>query len=491
MMRRTARLLAILGVAAALLVSGCATNPVSKRSEFVLMSEEQELALGRQMHAEVLQEYGEYKDPKLQAYVQQVGERVAALSDRPQLIYRFTVLDSPEVNAFALPGGYIYITRGIMAYFNSEAELAAVLGHEIGHVTARHAVRQYTAAQATGILATIGSIFVPGLGSYGGSQLINVLGTALLRGYGREHELEADGLGARYMAKEGYDPMAMLNVLSTLKNQETLENQIAKQEGREPRVYHGVFSTHPDSDTRLQEVVGAARQLQGGGAKRLDRDRYFSNIDGMVVGDSPHEGFVRGNAFYHPDLGFGLRFPKGWSVKNYPDRIVFVAPGGKALMQMGAEDLNKRMSPKQFMTERMGLKKLSYDGAINPSGLEGYTAVAPARTSKGTRDARFSVIFFNNKAYMLAGLVEPGGSVQVFDNAFLDTASSFHPLTAQERETLKPLRLRIAPAAAGDTFGKLAGKSPYPTNAEARLRLLNGYFRGGEVPAGDLMKIVE
>lgn len=490
-MRHTARLLAILGVAATFLASGCATNPVSKRSEFVLMSEEQELAIGRQMHAEVLQEYGEYKDPKLQAYVQQVGESVAALSDRPQLIYRFTVLDSPEVNAFALPGGYIYITRGIMAYFNSEAELAAVLGHEIGHVTARHAVRQYTAAQATGIIATIGSIFVPGLGSYGGSQLINILGTALLRGYGREHELEADGLGAKYMAKEGYDPMAMLNVLGTLKNQEVLENQIARQEGREPRVYHGVFSTHPDSDTRLQDVIGAARQLQAGGAKRLDRERYYSYIDGMIVGDSPREGFVRGNAFYHPDLGFGLRFPKGWSVKNYPDRILFVAPAGKAMMQMGAEDLNKRMSPKQFMTDKMGLKKLSYDGTISPAGLDGYTAVAPARTSKGTRDARFSVVFFDKKAYLFAGVVEAGGSVAVYDNAFLDTVSSFHPLTAQERESLKPLHLRITPATAGETFGELASRSPFQTNAEARLRLLNGYFRGGEVPAGDLMKVVE
>ena len=136
----------LLGVAV-LFVSGCATNPVSKRSEFVLMSEEQELALGRQMHAEVLKEYRDYKDPKLQQYVQRIGEQVAANSDRPQLIYRFTVLDSPEVNAFALPGGYIYVTRGIMAYMNSEAELAAVIGHEIGHVTARHAVRQYTASR--------------------------------------------------------------------------------------------------------------------------------------------------------------------------------------------------------------------------------------------------------------------------------------------------------------------------------------------------------
>jgi predicted Zn-dependent protease len=477
--------------AATLLTSGCATNPASKRSEFVLMSEAQELALGRQMHGEVLKEYRVYKDPRLQQYVQQVGERVASLSDRPQLIYRFTVLDSPEVNAFALPGGYIYITRGILSYFNSEAELAAVLGHEIGHVTARHAVRQYTAAQATGIAATVASIFVPGLGSMGGNQLLNVLGTAFLRGYGREHELEADGLGARYMAKEGYDPTAMLNVLGTLKNQELMEMRVAKQEGREPRVYHGTFSTHPDNDTRLQQVVGAARELQAAGAKRVDRDRYLSYIDGMVVGDSPDEGFVRGNTFYHPELGWAVRFPQGWTLKNYPDRLEFIAPGGQAMMQMGAEDLNKRMSPRQFMVERMGLKQLQYDGAIHPSGLDGYTAVAPARTSRGSQDARFSVIYFDNKAYIFAGIVKNAAQTGAYDNAFLDAANSFRPLNGDEVDSLKPLRLRVTPAKAGDTFSKLAAESPYPTNGEARLRLLNGYYGGGEAPPGTPIKVVE
>jgi predicted Zn-dependent protease len=171
--------------------------------------------------------------------------------------------------------------------------------------------------------------------------------------------------------------------------------------------------------------------------------------------------------------------------------LVFVAPGGKALLQMTAEDLNKRMSPRQFMNDRMGLKKMSYDGALSPAGLEGYTAVAPARTSKGTRDARFSVIFYDNKAYIFAGLVEDKGTSTVYDPLFLDTANSFHPLSADEREAIKPLRLRITTAEAGTTFNTLARQSPYPTNAEGRLRLMNGYFPGGEVTAGELMKIVE
>src|SRR3972149_4360146 len=181
------------------LFSGCAVNPVTGQQDIVLLSEEQELALGRKTHQQVLQQYGVYDDQELQAYVKNTGEKLAAQSHRRDLVYRFTVVDSKEVNAFALPGGYIYITRGLLAYLNSEAELAAVLGHEIGHVTARHAVRQYTAAQLANIGATLGAVFIPGMNA-AGNQLVQLFGTALLRGYGREHELEADQLGAEYLA---------------------------------------------------------------------------------------------------------------------------------------------------------------------------------------------------------------------------------------------------------------------------------------------------
>jgi predicted Zn-dependent protease len=202
---------------ALLALSGCATNPVSGKKEAVLMSEQKEIEIGRELNPEVRKRYGVYDNHALQDYVQGVGQKLAGLSHRPGLIYRFSVLDSNEVNAFALPGGYIYITRGLLAYLNSEAELAAVLGHEIGHVTARHAVRQYTTAMAANIGYTIGSIFVPQIGNQGVGNLFNVLGTALVRGYGRQHELESDRLGAQYLAHAGYDPQAMLQVLEVLK----------------------------------------------------------------------------------------------------------------------------------------------------------------------------------------------------------------------------------------------------------------------------------
>lgn len=261
--------------------AGCAVNPVTGGKNLVLISEDQEIGIGRENDAKIQKEYGVYDDARLQAYVQRVGERLAARSHRPGLVYRFTVLDSPDVNAFALPGGYVYITRGILAYLNSEAELAAVLGHEIGHVTARHGVRQYTAAVAANIGATIMSVFVPELGNQAGQQLLNAIGGALLSGYGRDHELEADRLGAEYLAHTGYDPDAIIGVIGVLKNQEEFEKERAQTEGREPRIYHGVFATHPSADTRLLQVVAQARKYQTGGATQDKRNEYLQQLDGV------------------------------------------------------------------------------------------------------------------------------------------------------------------------------------------------------------------
>ena len=215
-----------------LMLANCAQNPVSGRPNFVTMSESKEVDVGRQEDAKVREEYGVYDNKALQQYVNEVGQRLGKASHRPQLQYNYVVVDSPEINAFALPGGYIYITRGILAYLNSEAELAAVLGHETGHVTARHSVQQMSAATAAGVGATLIGIFVPVLRNQAGDTAISMLGNVLLSGYGREHELEADRLGAEYLYRTGYDPQAMIKVIGVLKNQELFDAEIAKTEGR-------------------------------------------------------------------------------------------------------------------------------------------------------------------------------------------------------------------------------------------------------------------
>lgn len=475
---------------ALLQLGACATNPVTGEQDIVFMSEQQEISLGRQTHQQVLDQYGVYDDPELQVFVQQVGERLARKSHRNNLIYRFTVLDSDEVNAFALPGGYIYITRGLMAYLNSEAELAAVLGHEIGHVTARHSVRQYSATQMASIGATLGAIFIPGMNNAAANQLVNIFGTALLRGYGREHELEADRLGAEYLATTGYEPEAMLDVIGVLKNQEIFERQRAKAEGREPRIYHGVFSSHPDNDTRLQEVVGHADALKTGGTSYVGKEVFLDHLDGVVFGDSPKEGITRGNNFYHEDLGFSFNFPQGWNMTNRPDRLLITAPGGEAMLQLSAEDLNKRISPRQFMIERLGLNNLSNDSALNIHGNEAHTGTSTINTSFGQRLARLTVIYFNNRAFVLAGITKDPQAIARYDTVFLDSMKSFHAMTPNERILAQPLRLKITEVE-DTSFAALAEQSPLKQYAVEQLRLLNALYPDGEPEPGSLIKIVE
>ena len=234
----------------ALTLGACATNPVTGKQDLVLMSAAQELALGQQAHQQTLQQYRVYSDPALQQYIDAVGQRLAGISHRSELRYTFTVLDSDEINAFALPGGYIYVTRGLLAYLNSEAELAAVLGHEIGHVTARHGVRQASSAQAASLGGGLLSVFFPQLGSSGLNHTLGLLSTAMLRGYGREHELEADRLGAGYLDASGYDRSAMFDVIRTLKNQELFDRKLAAWKG-EKRAPITAFSRLTRTTTRV------------------------------------------------------------------------------------------------------------------------------------------------------------------------------------------------------------------------------------------------
>ncbi len=248
---------------ASVALAGCATNPVSGRPDLVFSSEESEIKRAGQVHPMMLQQFGgPYNDIRVQQYVNDVGQRTAKVGERPNLTYTFTVLDSEEINAFTTGGGYVYITRGIMNYLNSEAELAAVLGHEIGHITARHPVKRQTQSTLSGIGAAAVGIFT-GSGDLAG--LADYAGAAVISGYGRDNELEADRLGAQYLVSTGLSPLHMIDVVRLLKNQEMFEVARAREENRKPSIYHGVFASHPDNDQRLSEVVKAAGKLPAGG----------------------------------------------------------------------------------------------------------------------------------------------------------------------------------------------------------------------------------
>lgn len=471
---------------------GCATNPVSGHSEFVLMSEDQEIKLGREAYPKILKQYGgAYDDATLQAYVQRVGEAVAAHSHRPGLIYRFTVVDSDQVNAFALPGGYIFITRGLLAYLNSEAELAAVLGHEIGHVTARHAVRQITAAQTARLGYALGSIFVPELRSQSAQDLFNVLGGAFLSGYGRDHELEADRLGAEYLARSGYDPQAMIKVIGVLKEQEEFDKRLAEEEGRKPRAYHGVFASHPDNDTRLQAVVGAAAQLKEGTAVPAKRDSFLEQLEGLTIGDSEREGIRRNSHFYHKGLGIAVAFPQGWRVENLPNSVLAHPRAQDGILEMSTEDLNRRITPREFMVRRLKRGDLKEGEALAVNGLEAYTAISWLRTPFGNRPVRLAVVYFNNRAFVFAGAAKDEIDPRKYDPLFLAAIKSFHPLLPEERPFAEALKLHIIRADKNTRFAALAKDSPLAHHPEEQLRLLNQRYPAGEPVAGEWIKVVQ
>ena len=481
------RLLASLLAVALLTLTGCAANPVTGEQDLVLMSEDQELALGRRTHAQVLERYGEYHAPELQRYVESVGRRLAEKSHRSDLIYRFTLLDTPEVNAFALPGGYIYLTRGLLALLDSEAELAAVLGHELGHVTARHSVRQHTSQVVTGV---IGAVIAAQTGVRGAGDVANVVGTAVVRGYGREHELEADRLGAEYLARGGYDPQAMIRVIRILKGQEAFERQRAEEEGREPNVYHGLFSTHPDNDARLRETVAAAEQHRTADTVRIDRAAFLRRLDGLVWGDSEEQGIRRGRAFFHKPLDFHLEASEGWRLENHPDRLEVVRDDGQAILKLTVTDRNRRIAPKEFLRQRLGLRDLRQGEPFRQHGLEGYTAITDANTSWGRRPVRVAVLFHDERAFLLQGASKPAADPYRFDAEIVRIGQTLRPLTAKERKTIRPLRLKVRPLKGGETFTRLARKAPIAHHPEEQLRLLNGRYPEGRPPAG-LIKLVE
>ena len=481
---------ALLAVCAAL--SGCATNPVSGSPDLVFQSEAGEIARAKQVHPLMLQQFGgAYDDPKIQAYVNDIGQRVAKVGQRPQLTYTFTVLDSEDINAFTTGGGYVYITRGIMNYLNNEAELTAVLGHEVGHINARHPVRQQSKSTLSNIGAAAVGIFT-GSGDLAG--LANYAGAALISGYGRDQELEADRLGAEYLVKVGYTPEHMIDVVRLLKNQELLEIKRAREEKRDPHVYHGVFATHPDNDSRLTEVVKAADKLQGKDETRDPaHDQYLKTIEGLPVGASRAQGVLKGNRFYHANLGMTIAFPNGWTVENRADRLLAISPGKDSVIQMQTQAPPPNTGPREFMSRLLARASTGQAEPIEVNGLQGYTVVArTAQTDFGIVPARYVVVYYNNLAYIFAGVSRgASGGAPAADPLFMSTIKTFRRMKESEFAQAEPYKIKTIRATETTRIADLAKTSPLKKYAEEQLRLLNDLYPDKEPKAGQLIKIVE
>jgi predicted Zn-dependent protease len=462
------------------------------------MSEDQEVAEGAKAHQQVLKEYSVYDNRGVQDYVNALGQRLAAQSHRSNLQWHFTVLDSPEINAFALPGGYVYVTRGIMAYMESEADLAGVMGHEIGHVTARHGAQRATSQQHAGLgvfAANILGAVLEGQGYAGAGQLAGQVSQTVAAGfiasYGREQELQADGLGAEYLARNHYDPHNMVEVIQVLKNQERFAADQAKAEGKPASTGGGWLASHPSNDQRLQQITATADGY-GSGAQYADvgRERYLKLIQGMAFGESADQGLVRGRNFYHAALGIALTAPTGWRIQNGAEQLALLNPAGNAALVL------KPVPPAAGKTHaeviRNGFKPTA--GKSEAATLNGLQATRYSGTRQDAQGKTQALEFTvangpDGKFYVLQQLGKDAAALQANRASLREAEASFRPLNAQDKAAAKPWTIKLVPYPKGG-FAELAKRSSLP-NAEQQLRLVNGFYGGGEPKLGQLVKVVE
>jgi predicted Zn-dependent protease len=487
---------AVLAVAVLAACGTTVVNPVTGQAERTVMDEKTEIAEGQKAHQEVLKEYGTYNNPAVQAYVNAIGQRLAKQSHRNQLQWHFTVLDSPEINAFALPGGYVYVTRGIMAYMDSEADLAGVIGHEIGHVTARHGAQRATSQQTAGLGVLAASILgavLEAKGVSGAGQLAGQASQAVTAGYvasyGREQELQADGLGAEYLSRNQFDPRNMIDVIRVLKDQERYAADLAQAQGRPAPSQGGWLASHPSNDQRLSTITQLAAQYKGSYSDE-GRARYLKSTQGLAFGESVSQGLTRGQQFYHPELGFALTAPSGWRIQNEADKLVVINAALDAMVAVQvvpssagrdhASIIRTLLKPTQARAEALtlnGLQATRFLGAT--TNAQGQQQPLAATVVNGPGD----------KLFLLRAGARDAAALQRAHGALQQTEGSFRALTAQDRSAARPWVLKTVTYPQGG-FTELARTSPLE-NALSQLKLINGYYSGGEPKPGQLVKVVE
>ncbi len=505
-MTRFCRLSAIAGLfvfAAVVSLPGCTTNPATGRSSFTgFMSPGEELKVGADEHPKILQEFGgEYPDPKIRAYVQQLGERLAAQSEAKQIKFTFTVLNSDVVNAFALPGGYVYTTRGLMALAGSEAELAGVLGHEIGHVAARHTAERYSAAAASQVGVGIGSILLGVLtGSDALAQTAGQLGGNLagiyLAGYSRDQESEADMLGVRYLARTGYDDNAMASFLSKLQADSALAAELAGTPGAENEF--DIMQSHPRTADRVRAAIELARKEGVTTANpRVGRDDYLNIIEGLTWGGDRKAGWALDQTFIHPDLRIRFEVPSGFHINNGETAVTAVGPGkARILFSMVTRGNDGRsvadgLTPADYVG-RVRLGNASFGGieTIKVSGFDAATGALRGSTKDGAVDVRLVAIRTDPRTMYRFVFISPASRTAELSLPFRRTTYSFRQLSTQEAAAARPPHIHVVTVGAGDTAESLARRMVVKDHAVERFRVLNGLQPGQQPRAGDRVKLI-
>lgn len=467
-------------------LSACSTNPATGEQSFTaFMSPEDELRIGREQHPKILEEFGgSYNDPALAAYVSGIGNKLAIVSDRPGLNYTFTVLDSPIVNAFALPGGYVYVSRGLLALADNEAELAGVIGHEIGHVTARHSAERYSRSVVTGLGAgLLGAV----IGEPGVADMLNLGAGLYLRGYSRSQELEADQLGLQYMMADGYDPNAMASFLDRLRASTKLEAAL-NGTGGDPDSYN-LLATHPRTIDRVREAQAAVGGLHQGG--RISREAYLNQLDGMLYGDNPEQGFVRGRRFVHPVLRFEFVVPPDYTLINGQTHVTAIGPENTSI-RYDMASVPAGVSMRDYLERSTWTSQLPLTNveAITVNGMRGATALARLGGSSGSEEVRVVAVRADPARIHRLVFIGPSQVMRRQQEALRRTTYSLRRIDEAEAAAIKPYRLRMHRVEPGDTVASLSKWMPEGRDPEARLRVLNGLAPGQEPAVGQLLKYI-
>lgn len=473
------------GAAASLTLAGCQVAPGTGRSGFNLLSEDDERKLGAQTHPQILKEFGgAYDDPMLAAYVAGLGQRLVQVSETPGADFRFTVLNSQIVNAMALPGGYIYVTRGLLALTSNEAEIAGVLGHEIGHVLARHTAERVSRAQAGGLLAAVvGAVVgVPGV-----ADVAQMGAAAYLQSFSRDQESEADHLGLRYLVRGGWHPGAMVTMLEKLREQARLEALMA---GRSPDSIDQLdfMASHPRTLDRVHaamaEVAGVAPQGS------LGADTFLDRIDRMVYGDDIDQGVVRDRVFLHPALGLRFEVPQGFRLVNGDKAVVATHPSGGVIIFDGAPARGIGDMTQYVGRVWLSRSRLSGLEAIEVNGMPAATAATRGRGKQGEVDIRVVAIRFSPDTIYRFTFATPPGQTAALSTDLRRATYSFRRLSPEEKAGVQPWRVKVVRVQPGDSVDTLAARMAPAQWQKELFQAINGLAPGEQPEAGRRVKLV-
>ncbi len=460
-------------------LSGCARNPVTGKNELSLVSESQEIEMGKQASQEVAQTIGIYQNPQLEAYVAGIGKRIAAASERPNLPWEFHVVNDASVNAFALPGGFIYVTRGLLGYVTNEAELATVVGHEIGHVTNRHSVQQISKAQVAQLGLGLGSILSPQVAQLAGvaSQGLQLL---FLK-YSRDYENQADLAGFRYALNQNYDVREMSHMFETLDRVGQ-----ASGGGKLPQW----LETHPDPENRIKATQARLDTVHKDLTKTvINREQYLQHVQGLTFGEDPRQGYFVGNRFYHPDLRFQLIFPEGWKTQNGASAVVAQSPNQDAMFQLGlAGKTPPQQAAQQFLSQQGIQAGQGSTASIN--GLPAATSYFQAQDQQGgTIQGVVAFVSYNGSTYGLLGYTA-GGKLSSYDAAFRQSIGSFSVLRDPAALNVQPAKVELVKLPREMTLEQF--NSQYPSSIPIEQLAIINELEGASsaIPAGRTVKRV-